>query len=191
MTSFTVDFNSVIDLTDEQFYQLCQKNRDLKFERSATGELIIMAPTGGETGNRNAGLTAQLWIWNQQQKLGQVFDSSTGFKLPNGANRSPDVAWVQQARWDALTPEQKAGFIPLCPDFVIELVSPSDRLTTVQEKMQEYRENGVQLGWLIDRKSQQVEIYRPNHDVEILKSPVSLAGEGILPGFVLSLDSVW
>ncbi|MBD1862082.1 MULTISPECIES: Uma2 family endonuclease [Trichocoleus] len=191
MTSLTVDFNSIIDLTDEQFYQLCQKNRDLKFERSATGELIIMAPTGGETGNRNAGLTAQLWIWNQQQKLGQVFDSSTGFKLPNGANRSPDVAWVQQARWDALTPEQKAGFIPLCPDFVIELVSPSDRLTTVQEKMQEYRENGVQLGWLIDRKSQQVEIYRPNHDVEILKSPVSLAGEGILPGFVLSLDSVW
>ncbi|WP_370588106.1 Uma2 family endonuclease [Trichocoleus sp. FACHB-591] len=106
-------------------------------------------------------------------------------------NRSPDVAWIQQARWNALTPEQKAGFIPFCPDFVIELVSPSDRLTTVQEKMQEYRENGVQLGWLIDRKSQQVEIYRPNCDVEILKSPVSLSGEGILPGFVLSLDSVW
>lgn len=190
MTSFTVDLDSVIDLTDEQFYQLCQKNRDLKFERSATGELIIMAPTGGETGNRNAGLTAQLWIWNQQQKLGQVFDSSTGFKLPNGANRSPDVAWIQQARWDALTPEQKAGFIPLCPDFVIELLSPSDRLTTVQEKMQEYRANGAQLGWLIDRASRQVEIYRRDREVEIIKSPVTLLGEEVLPGFVLDLDGI-
>ena len=191
MTSFTVDLDSVIDLTDEQFYQLCQKNRDLKFERSASGELIIMAPTGGDTGRSNFEIAVELGIWNRQTKLGVAFDSSTGFKLPNGANRSPDVAWIQQARWNALTPEQKAGFIPLCPDFVIELVSPSDRLTTVQEKRQEYRENGVQLGWLIDRKSQQVEIYRPNHDVEILKSPVSLAGEGILPGFVLSLDSIW
>jgi Uma2 family endonuclease len=191
MTSFTVDLDSVIDLTDEQFYQLCQKNRDLKFERSATGELIIMAPTGGETGNRNAGLTAQLWIWNQQQKLGQVFDSSTGFRLPNGANRSPDVAWIQQARWDALTPEQKAGFIPLCPDFVIELLSPSDRLTTLQEKMQEYRANGAQLGWLIDRTSQQVEIYRRDHEVEILKSPITLSGEEVLPGFLLNLEAIW
>jgi Uma2 family endonuclease len=191
MTSFTVDLDSVIDLTDEQFYQLCQKNRDLKFERSATGELIIMAPTGGETGNRNAGLTAQLWIWNQQQKLGQVFDSSTGFRLPNGANRSPDVAWIQQARWDALTPEQKAGFIPLCPDFVIELLSPSDRLTTLQEKMQEYRANGAQLGWLIDRASQQVEIYRRDREVEILKSPITLSGEEMLPGFVLNLEAIW
>jgi Uma2 family endonuclease len=191
MTSFTVDLDSVIDLTDEQFYQLCQQNRDLKFERSATGELIIMAPTGGETGNRNAGLTAQLWIWNQQQKLGQVFDSSTGFRLPNGANRSPDVAWIQQARWDALTPEQKAGFIPLCPDFVIELLSPSDRLTILQEKMQEYRANGTQLGWLIDRASQQVEIYRRDREVEILKSPITLSGEEMLPGFVLNLEAIW
>jgi Uma2 family endonuclease len=191
MTSFTVDLDSVIDLTDEQFYQLCQQHRDLKFERSATGELIIMAPTGGETGNRNAGLTAQLWIWNQQQKLGQVFDSSTGFRLPNGANRSPDVAWIQQARWDALTPEQKAGFIPLCPDFVIELLSPSDRLTILQEKMQEYRANGTQLGWLIDRASQQVEIYRRDREVEILKSPITLSGEEMLPGFVLNLEAIW
>ena len=191
MTSFTVDFNSVIDLTDEQFYQLCQKNRDLKFERSATGELIIMAPPGGDTGRSNFEIAVESGIWNRRTKLGVAFGSSTGFKLPNGANRSPNVAWIQQARWDGLTAEQKAGFIPLCPDFVIELLSPSDRLTTVQEKMQEYRENGVQLGWLIDRSSQQVEIYSRDRDVEILKSPITLSGEGILPGFVLNLDSVW
>lgn len=191
MTSFTVDLNSVIDLTDEQFYQLCQKNRDLKFERSATGELIIMAPTGGDTGRSNFEIAVELGIWNRRTKLGVAFDSSTGFKLPNGANRSPDVAWIQQARWDALTPEQKAGFIPLCPDFVIELLSPSDRLTTLQEKMQEYQTNGTQLGWLIDRSSRQVEIYRRDRDVEIIKTPAMLSGEEVLSGFVLNLDGIW
>ncbi len=191
MTSFTVDLDSVIDLTDEQFYQLCQKNRDLKFERSATGELIIMAPTGGDTGRSNFEIAVELGIWNHQTKLGVAFDSSTGFKLPNGANRSPDVAWIQQARWDALTPKQRAGFIPLCPDFVIELLSPSDRLTTVQEKMQEYCANGARLGWLIDRSAQQVEIYRPDCHVEIVKAPATLTGEEVLPGFVLNLDGIW
>lgn len=121
MTALTVNLNPIIELTDEQFYQLCQVNRELRFERTATGELIIMPPAGGETGNRNAGLTAQLWIWNEQNQLGKVFDSSTGFKLPNGADRSPDASWVKQERWDTLTQEQKERFIPLCPDFGIEL----------------------------------------------------------------------
>ena len=161
MTALTVNINPIIQLTDEQFYQLCQVNRDLRFERTATGELIIMPPAGGETGNRNAGLTAQLWIWNEQNQLGKVFDSSTGFKLPNGADRSPDVAWVKQERWDNLTQEQKEKFIPMSPDFVIELLSPSDSLKVIQEKMKEYRDNGTRLGWLINPKSQQVEIYRP------------------------------
>lgn len=191
MTALTVNFNSIVKLTDEQFFQLCQDNSDLKFERNATGELIIMSPTGGETGNRNAGLIAQLWSWNEGNKLGKVFDSSTGFKLPNGADRSPDAAWIKQERWDALTLTQKEKFPPSCPDFVVELLSPSDSLTKVQEKMREYRDNGASLGWLINRKSQQVEIYRPARDVEVLESPRTLSGETVLPGFVLNLESIW
>ncbi|MFB2897838.1 Uma2 family endonuclease [Aerosakkonemataceae cyanobacterium BLCC-F50] len=191
MTALTVNFNSIIKLTDEQFFQLCQDNRDLRFERNANGELIIMPPTGGETGNRNAGLTAQVWIWNEQTKLGVVFDSSTGFKLPNGADRSPDVAWIPLERWDALTVEQKRRFLPLCPDFVVELLSPSDSLTATQEKMREYLENGTRLGWLIVRDSRKVEIYRQGREVEVLDSPVSLSGEDVLPGFVLNLEAIW
>ena len=191
MNALTVNFNSIIKLTDEQFFQLCQDNRDLRFERNANGELIIMPPTGGETGNRNAGLTAQVWIWNEQSKLGKVFDSSTGFKLPNGADRSPDAAWIPLERWDALTTEQKRRFLPLCPDFVVELLSPSDSLTATQEKMREYLANGTRLGWLIVRDSRRVEIYRQGREVEVLESPVSLSGEDVLPGFVLNLEPIW
>lgn len=191
MTALTVNLNPIVKLTDEQFFQLCQVNKNLRFERTARGELIIMPPTGGETGNRNAGLTAQLWIWNEQNKLGKVFDSSTGFKFPNGANRSPDAAWVRLERWNTLTQEQKERFIPLCPDFVIELLSPSDSLKVAQEKMQEYQDNGTNLGWLINRKSRQVEIYRLGQEVEVLKSPSTLSGEIILPGFILNLESIW
>ncbi|MGA9378835.1 MAG: Uma2 family endonuclease [Phormidium sp.] len=191
MNALTVNFNSIIKLTDEQFFQLCQDNRNLRFERNANGELIIMPPTGGETGNRNAGLTAQVWIWNEQNKLGVVFDSSTGFKLPNGADRSPDVAWIPLERWDALTVEQKRRFLPLCPDFVVELLSPSDSLTATQEKMREYLENGTRLGWLIVRDSRRVEIYRQGREVEVLESPVILSGEDVLPGFVLNLQQIW
>lgn len=190
MTTFTLNFNS-IKLTDEQFFQLCQDNRDLRFERNASGELIIMPPTGGETGNRNAGLTAQVWIWNEESNLGKVFDSSTGFKLPNGADRSPDVAWIKLERWNALTPQQKQKFPPICPDFVVELLSPSDSLTATQKKMQEYIENGSLLGWLIIRDLRRVEIYRQGQEVEILESPISLSGEDILPGFVLNLEKIW
>ena len=190
MTAITLNLQSV-QLTDEQFFQLCQDNRELKFERNANGDLVIMPPTGGETSNRNAGITAQLWVWNEQSKSGKVFDSSGGFKLPNGAERSPDAAWILLKRWNALTPQQQQQFIPLCPDFVIELRSPSDRLPELQEKMQEYKNNGTRLGWLINRQSRQVEIYRQNSDVEILESPTTLSGESVLAGFILTLEPIW
>ena len=183
-------FELTIDLTDEQFFKLCQDNQDLKFERTANGQLLIMPPTGGSTGSRNADLTAQLYVWNRQTKLGKIFDSSTGFKLPNGADRSPDAAWIKLERWNALMPEQQEKFLPLCPDFAVELMSPSDSLKTAQSKMQEYIDNGMQLGWLIDRKNQQVEIYRPDHTVEVLRSPQTLSGEDVLPGLILDLSEI-
>ncbi|MFE1745605.1 Uma2 family endonuclease [Coleofasciculus sp. H7-2] len=179
-----------IDLTDEQFWKLCQNNRDYRFERTASGELIIMPPTGSETGNRNIKIAAQLEVWSSQSNLGLAFDSSSGFKLPNGANRSPDASWVRRDRWEALTAEEQQGFAPICPDFVLELRSKSDSLKELQEKMQEYMENGARLGWLIDRKNQRVEIYRQGQDVEILENPATLSGEDVLPGFVLDLKQI-
>jgi Uma2 family endonuclease len=175
-------------LTDEQFYQLCQKNNDLQFERTATGELIIMPPVGGESGNREAEFIIDLGVWNRQTKLGYTFSSSTIFKLPNGADRSPDVAWIKKERWEALTPEQKRKFPPIAPDFVIELRSVTDNLETLRQKMQEYMDAGVKLGWLINPQQQQVEIYRLGQDVELRNLPTELLGEEILPGFSLSLD---
>ncbi|MEM9164474.1 MAG: Uma2 family endonuclease, partial [Cyanobacteria bacterium P01_F01_bin.4] len=151
MTTFTVNLDPVITLTDEQFYQLCRNNPDLKFERTAAGDLIIMAPTGGETGNRNGRVNQQLFNWSDSNELGIAFDSSTGFKLPNGADRSPDAAWVTLEKWQALTPEQREQFVPLCPDFVVELMSPSDSLAKAQEKMAEYVTNGARLGFLLNR----------------------------------------
>lgn len=190
MTAITVNFNSVVDLSDEQFYQLCISNPDTKFERNANGDIIIMPPTGGETGKRNASLIGRFIIWNEQTKLGEVFDSSTGYTLPNGANRSPDVSWIKQERWDSLTPEQKQKFIPLAPDFALELMSPSDYITDVRAKMKEYLDNGVRLGWLINPQAKQVEIYRLGQDVELLDSPQSIFGEDVLPGFVLDLTNI-
>jgi len=179
-----------IDLTEKQFFELCQKNRDYRFERTATGELLIMPPAGSDTGRRNADLTFQLQAWNRQSNLGVVFDSSAGFKLPNGSDRSPDASWVKRERWEALTPEQQETFAPLSPDFVIELRSPSDSLKALQTKMQEYMDNGVRLGWLIDRKNQRVEIYRQGQELEIVSSPATLSGEDVLPGFVLDLKDI-
>lgn len=184
----TLELN--IDLTDEQFFQLCQNNRDLRFERTASGELLIMPPTGSDTGRRCIKIAAQLENWSSQNNLGVAFGSSTGFKLPSGADRSPDASWVKRKRWEALTPEQQETFAPLCPDFVVELRSPSDSLEKVRQKMKEYTENGACLGWLINPKKQQVEIYRPNQDVEILENPATLSGENVLPGFVLSLQQI-
>ena len=189
MDSLTLDVKST-RLTDEQFFELCSANRDMRFERSADGELIIMAPTGWGTGNKNAELGVDLGIWNRQARLGKVFDSSTGFKLPNGSDRSPDASWVSQDRLEALNPDP-AKFLPLAPDFVAELRSQSDTLKPLQTKMQEYIDNGVRLGWLIDPKNQRVEIYRLGQEVEILESPVSLSGEEVLPGFSLNLSPLW
>ena len=187
----TLDLKTIIDLTDEQFYQLCRANPDVKFERNANGTLLIMSPTGGETGNRNLEIGADFAIWNRQTKLGVCFDSSTCFKLPNGAQRSPDIAWIKQDRWQALTSAQREQFPPIAPDFVLELLSPSDSLPTTQTKMQEYIDNGVNLGWLINRKNRTVEIYRPNQSVQLLTNPTQLSDPDILPGFTLNLSSLW
>ncbi len=190
MTNLTVDIDA-INLTDEQFFELCQKNRDLRFERNAKGDLIIMPPTGAETGKRNAGVTSQLWLWNQRYKLGVAFDSSTGFKLPSGANRSPDASWIPLATWQSLTSAQKQRFLPLSPDFVIELLSPTDSLKDTQIKMQEYIENGTKLGWLINPKKKQIEVYRQGQETEILDNPQTISGEDILPNFELDLKLIW
>ena len=190
MNTFTLDLQS-IELTDEQFYQLCINNRDLHIERNANGDLVIMPPTGGETGNKNAGIIAQLWVWNSQDNLGKVFDSSTGFILPNGANRSPDASWIPLAKWDALTDKEKQRFLPLCPDFAVELLSPSDNLAKTKDKMQEYLDNCMMLGWLINPVQQQVEIYRQGKPIEILNAPNSLSGDNVLSGFVLDLRAIW
>jgi len=174
-------------LTEEQFWQLCQRNRDWQFELTATGELVVMAPVGGESGNQEANLNGYVWLWNRQTGLGYVFSSSTIFKLPNGANRSPDVAWIEKARWQALTPEQRRRFPPIAPDFVIELRSATDPLEPLQLKLQDYITNGVRLGWLVNPQDQQVEIYRPHQPVEVRSLPTELSGEGVLPGFLLPL----
>ncbi|MDF0556972.1 Uma2 family endonuclease [Kamptonema sp. UHCC 0994] len=180
-----------IDLTEEQFWNLCHENSDLRFERTAKGELIIMPPTGSITGERNADLNYQVKAWSRQNNLGKVFDSSSCFRLPNGAERSPDASWVKLERWEALTPEEQNSFAPLCPDFVVELMSPSDTLAKTREKLREYIENGAQLGWIINRKKRQVEIYRPNQEPEILENPATVSGEEVLPEFSLDLATIW
>ncbi|MEL7036463.1 MAG: Uma2 family endonuclease [Cyanobacteria bacterium J06592_8] len=187
----TINIPSAFKITEEQFHILVTANQDLRLERTANGELIIMPPTGGNTGKRNAQLLAQFVIWNNQTKLGEVFDSSTAFRLPNGADRSPDVSWVKIERWNQLTLEEQETFPPLCPDFVVELRSRTDTMQSLREKMQEYLDNGIRLGWLIDPKNKIVEIYRPQQAVSILNKPNTLSGEDILPGFNLTLEIVW
>jgi Uma2 family endonuclease len=186
-----VRLHPVVNMTDAQFFDFCQLNRELRIERTATGDLIIMPPTGSATGGRNFNLIGQLWRWTDQDGTGIGFDSSTGFTLPNGAQRSPDAAWIKLDRWNQLTEEQQERFAPISPDFVVELRSPSDNMTDLQAKMQEYIENGVQLGWLIDRPQRQVFIYRANVSVEQLDNPDHLSGESLLPGFVLDLSKIW
>jgi len=183
----TLSFRNVA-LSDDQFYQLCQDNENWQLERMAQGELIIMPPVGGLSGNRESNLIGELWLWNRQTKLGKVFSSSTIFTLPNGAKRSPDVAWVKSDRWESLTLEEQEKFPSLCPDFVIELRSCTNSLSQLQEKMQEYLNSGLQLGWLINPQSQQVEIHRPNQSIEIVQLPTILSGEQVLPGFILDIS---
>lgn len=191
MHTVTLNLQPIIEMSEDQFYQLCRANPDVKFERNAKGELIVVSPTGGETGQCNSEINADFVIWNRQTKLGKVFDSSTCFKLPNGANRSPDVAWIKQERWDTLNSNQKEKFPPIAPDFVLELMSPTDNLKVTREKMQEYMDNQIKLGWLINPKTRLVEIYRQGQEVEVLQSPAALSGEEVLPGFVLNLSLLW
>ncbi|MBR8828932.1 MAG: Uma2 family endonuclease [Gomphosphaeria aponina SAG 52.96 = DSM 107014] len=183
-----LDLNPLITLTQEDFYQLCQNNPEVPLELNRNRELIIMSPVGGESGNREANLNFHVSLWNHQSNLGLVFSSSTIFNLPGGGSRSPDVAWVTKEKWETLTPTEKQKFPPICPDFVIELRSQSDRLKPLQEKMQEYLESGLRLGWLINPQGKTVEIYRPNQQLEILNLPVSLSGEDVLPGFNLFIE---
>lgn len=181
-----------LHVSREEFTAIAIANRDLRLERTADGVLIVSPPTGGESGKRNLSIAGQLDRWcEEHSSLGEGFDSSTGFELPNGATRAPDASWVSRDRWDALTEEEKEGFAPLCPDFVVELRSKSDRLSALQEKMQEYMDNGARLGWLIDPKNQKVEIYRQGREVEVLEKPTQLSGEDVLPGFTLSLQRIW
>ncbi|WP_017660363.1 Uma2 family endonuclease [Baaleninema simplex] len=191
MLTYTIDLTPFIQLSDRQFAQLCDNHPDIKFERNARGELIVMPPTGGETGNRNIELSADFVVWNRRTKLGYLFDSSTCFKLPNGGNRSPDLSWIRRDRWEALSPGDRETFPPIAPDFVLELKSPSDDIKTLREKMAEYLDAGVTLGWLIDRQAQTVEIYRQGREAEWRDRPVTLDGETVLPGFELDLNIVW
>ncbi len=191
MNALTINFAPVLKITDEQFFQLCQINELIRFERNADGILLLMPLVGGLTSNRNANLTAQLGVWNHDESLGIAFGSSVGFILPNGAVRSPNASWLRRDKWDSLTQEQKEKFPPLCPDFVVKLRSHTDCLKRLQNNMQEYRDNGARLGWLIDLETRQVEIYRFGRDVEVLQSPASLSGEDVLPEFVLNLKDIW
>jgi Uma2 family endonuclease len=185
-----LNLKPLIVLNPSHFQQLCAANPDTKLELNAQGDLIIMSPTGGESGIRNQKLTMRLGIWSEENGTGVAFDSSTMFQLPNGALRSPDAAWIQSSRWNALAKSNREGFPPICPDFVVELRSQSDSLASLQAKMCEYRENGVSLGWLIDPFAKQVEIYRINQPKEVLVNPTALSGEDILPNLRLSLQGI-
>ena len=181
-----------LQMTDEQFFEFCQVNRDYRIERNKNGEISIMSPTGGTTGYRGGNIFGQVWVWSEQDGTGICFDSSTGFKLSTGADRSPDASWMKLERWNSLTQQQQDKFVPLCPDFIIELRSASDRLKPLKEKMQEYmREPGARLGWLIDRQERKVYIYRPGMEEECLDNPDTISGESVLPGFVLNMSKVW
>ncbi|MCY7392061.1 MAG: Uma2 family endonuclease [Leptolyngbyaceae cyanobacterium CAN_BIN12] len=186
-----INLPTLSQMTTAEFYEFCQANPELRIERSAAGEVIIMSPAFSDTGNRNFNLAVQLGMWAEKEGTGIGFDSSAGFTLPNGATRAPDIAWIKADRWNHLTDAEKNSFAPLCPDFVIELRSASDSLTTLQAKLQEYIENGASLGWLIDRKQRQVHIYRPNQAIEILENPEAVSGEPELPGFILNMAKVW
>jgi Uma2 family endonuclease len=191
MEVFDVKFPEQLKLTDEEFFAFCQENRHLRMEKTSNGEILIIAPSGGETGRTNTNVIYELQHWNKQKQLGEVFDSSTGFLLPNGSTRSPDAAWVKQARWDALSAEEKKKFPPLCPDFVIELLSESDPLKQTQDKMREWIDNGCRLGWLLDPARKQVFIYYPGREAEALSGfDQQLSGEDVLPGFVLDLGKL-
>lgn len=189
--SIVLRTQGAFETTDEEFFAFCQRNSEWRIEQNAVGDWIIMAPAGGETGSRNNEIARQLGNWAKGNATGVAFDSSTGFVLPTGAKRSPDATWVRRTRLSTLTPEQKQKFLPLCPDFVIELRSPSDSLSPLQEKMAEYRDSGAHLGWLLDTAAQAVFVYRPGQETQRLDAPNTLSGSPELPGFVMDLTDVW
>ena len=190
--TYTIDVRTFTNkISDSNLEQLCRENPEIKFETDAQGKLIVMSPTGSESGKRNGDLFGQVWYWNRQTKLGVVFDSSTGFKLSNGATRSPDVSWIKLERWNSLSREEKRGFAPINPDFVIELMSPTDDLEATQKKMEEYISCGVKLGWLINPDAKQVEIYRNGQDKKVVNNPSSLSGEELLTGLSVDLTEIF
>ena len=191
MNSYTLNLDAITQINDQQFDQLCRRNPELILETNTKGELIIMSPTGGETGKNNAELLIEFGIWNRQAKLGVIFDSSTCFRLPKGSNRSPDIAYIKEERWNKLTKEEKIKFPPIAPDFVLELMSKTDSLKNIQEKMEEYMDNEVKLGWLINPEKQEVEIYRQGQKKEVLDCPKIISGGDILPEFILDLSLIW
>jgi len=197
-TTFALENGMVVDfsplatkVSDEEFAELCRLNPELQIERTSEAELVIVAPTGGKTGIRNAKLTMAFGLWAERDGTGQNFDSLTLFSLPNGARRSPDLSWIRNERWEALSPQQQEQFPPLCPDFVVELRSKTDSLKSLTEKMQEYIANGAELGWLIDPSERKVHVYRPGLAAEILDDPETVSGESPLRGFVLDVRSLW
>jgi Uma2 family endonuclease len=188
---FVLRLPESLNLSEDDFYEFCQLNRELKVERTAQGEIVIMPPTGGETGSRNSEINMQLRFWSKRDGTGAVFDSSTGFILPNGAERSPDAAWVLHTRLAQLSPESRKKFLPLCPDFVIELKSPSDRLENLQAKMEEYIQNGTQLGWLLDPDKRRIYVSVRGAPVRKVEAVISISGDPPLTGFTLDLKDVW
>ena len=188
---WTITLDPVIEMTDDLFAEFCAMNDDMRIELTAEGILEIMPPAFAYTGNRNVKISAALENWASQDDSGLVFDSSAGFTLPNGAVRSPDASWILLSRWSALAPEEKNGFSSICPDFVVELRSDSDRLSVLQTKMEEYMANGARLGWLLDPLQRQAHIYRPGAQPEILDNPDSISGDPELPGFTLDLKPIW
>jgi Uma2 family endonuclease len=178
------------NLTDDQYFQFCAVNRKLRIERTAEGKIIIMLPTGGETGRRNGEINRQLGNWARQDGTGVVFDSNTEFRLPNGANRSPDASWIPKSRWESLSEPEREKFPPICPDFVVELMSPSANLEEIKLKMREYIANGARLGWLLEPKSKSVWVYQ-GADVQILEQPSAVSGEPLLAGFTLDLRDIF
>ena len=187
-----LDFRDVLEkISDDEFENFCRHNPDVELELTEEGELVIMPPTGGETGIRNFTLIGNFFNWLEKDKSGVGFDSSTVFKLPNGAKRSPDLAWITNERWENLTDVEQEKFPSLCPDFVVELRSPSDSLVNLQNKMKEYIENGAALGWLIDPLEKKVHVYRPNTETKILDDPKQVSGEPLLKGFTLNARKLW
>ena len=187
-----LNFQDVLKkMNDDEFENFCHHNPDLQIELTKEGELVILPPTGGETGIRNFSLIGLFFNWVEKDRSGVAFDSSTVFKLPNGAKRSPDLSWVKNENWNKLSAEEKKKFPPLCPDFAVELRSPSDSLGNLKNKMTEYIENGASLGWLIDPLEKKVHVYRQNGETEILENPETISGENLLENFTLQMDKIW